>query len=68
MRKILPSESVFAFAAWLTCRKQSLTVGRHNDTAADMAVLADRWCKTNNIPPPRNGIYPDNIIQPDVDL
>ena len=65
-KKILPSEAIFAFAAWLTTREESLTVGYHENTCGEMAELADLWCKTNDLKPIRNDVYPNNITQPQV--
>lgn len=61
--KVTASEAVYGFAAWLTCRRQAITIGTTHD-AASVANLVKQWCDTNNLPPPRDGVYPDNITQP----
>ena len=63
MEKITASEAVYGFAAWLTCRKDAVTLGANND-AAIVAELVGKWCKINELPRPRDGIYPDNIKMP----
>jgi hypothetical protein len=58
------SEAVYGFAAWLTCRQEAVTLGAaHN--AATAAELVKRWCDTNKLPPPRDGVYSGNITQPE---
>lgn len=57
------SEAVFGFAAWLTCRDETVQLGATED-ASPVAELADKWCKTNKLLPPRSEIYPDNIVHP----
>lgn len=63
--KITASEAVFGFAAWLTCRKNSIKIGAKYD-AGIMAQLAEEWLKTNKLSAPRENIYPKNITQPKV--
>ena len=63
--KISPSEAVFAFAAWLASRRSPVTLSRHHD-AAPAANLAAQWCQINELPEPRDGIYPANIRQPEL--
>jgi hypothetical protein len=62
--KMTASEAVYGFAAWLTCRQEAITLGATHD-AAPAADLVKRWCDTNNLPPPRDGVYPGNITQPE---
>lgn len=59
------SEAVYGFAAWLTCRQEAITLGAAHD-AAPAADLVQRWCATNNLPPPRDEVYPGNITQPEL--
>jgi hypothetical protein len=47
-----PSEAVYGFAGWLTCRDEPVIFGsRHN--AAIAAELVDAFCKSQNLEPPR---------------
>mgnify|MGYP001587878508 FL=1 len=64
--RIIASEALFGFAAWLTCRTQALMIGANYD-AAPMAVLVKIWCDTNDLPEPRDHVYPQNIKQPSSD-
>lgn len=61
--KITASEAVFGFASWLTCRKETIRVGAKQD-AGKIAQLVKEWLEINNLPMPRENIYPKNIIQP----
>ena len=62
--KITASEALFGFMGWLTCRREVVTFSAaHN--AAEAADLVKRWCETNNIPGPRDEVYPNNITQPE---
>lgn len=63
MEKITASEAVFGFAAWVTCRTDVVKAGATED-AAVWAEMAAEWCKENDLPQPREGIYPQNITQP----
>jgi hypothetical protein len=62
--KITASEALFGFMGWLTCRREVTTLSAaHNaDIAAD---LIKEWCEVNNLSSPRDGIYPQNITQPE---
>lgn len=61
--RITASEAVFGFAAWLTMHKQIVSFGANVD-CAPAAELAGKWIKENNLPDPREGVYPHNITQP----
>ena len=61
--QITASEAVFGFAAWLTSHRESVTIGSNHD-ASIIADLVAEWCKANELDDPREGIFPDNIIQP----
>lgn len=50
---ILPSEAVYAFAAWLTCRKQLVTLGSTCD-AAPVAELVKEFTESQEWKPPRD--------------
>lgn len=62
--KITASEALFGFMGWLTCRHETITLGSSQD-AAIAADLVKQWCETNNLPYPREGVYPMNITQPE---
>ena len=66
MSDISASEAVFGFAAWLTCLEHPVILGAKHD-AAIAAELAELWCQTNTLSPPRDGVYPQNITQPKSD-
>ena len=58
------SEALFGFMGWLTCRREAVTLGAAHD-AAVVVDLIKHWCEVNNLPPPRNYVYPGNITQPE---
>ena len=58
------SEALFGFAAWLTCQKDPVTFGS-TVNSSPMVDLVTRWMTANDLPPPREGIYPKNIVQPE---
>ena len=60
--RITASEAVYGFAAWLSCRTEGILHGE--DDAARMANLVKEWIKENNLPDPREGVYPHNLTQP----
>lgn len=66
-----PSEAVYGFAAWLTCRK-ARTIMSASDDAAPIADLVAQFCKVNNLPDvsvnwPNKLIHPsDEVAVPDV--
>lgn len=62
--KITASEALYGFIGWLTCRMEAVTLSAVHD-AAIAADLVKQWCEVNDIPPPRDGIYPGNITQPE---
>ncbi len=57
-----PSESVYGFAAWLTCRAEK-TVMSATDDAAPIADLVAQFCKVNNLPDVSEH-WPNNLIHP----
>ena len=65
--RIIASEALFGFAAWMTCRTQALMIGANYD-AAPVADLVKKWCDANGLPEPRDGIYAKNIKQPKAEL
>lgn len=56
------SEALYGFAAWLTSRSKSVTIGAKHD-AAIVADLVKEWSEYNNLEPVRD-IYPKNIKHP----
>lgn len=62
--KMTASEALFGFMGWLTCRPEAVTLGAAHD-AAVAADLVKLWCEVNNLPSPRDGVYPGNITQPE---
>jgi len=44
-----PSEAVYGFAAWLTCRDEKIVMSA-SDNAAPIADLVQRFCEKNNLP------------------
>lgn len=61
--KLSPSESVYAFAAWLTSRKQK-TVMSAADLATPAADRVNEFVKANKLKEPRES-YHKNIVHPD---
>lgn len=61
--KVLPSEALFGFVAWLTTREPKVTFGSDVD-ASEAARLVGLYCDTNDFREPREGIYPDNLKTP----
>jgi hypothetical protein len=47
-----PSEAVYGFAGWLTCRADPVTFGSTHDAALP-AELVDAFCKSQGLEPPR---------------
>ena len=63
MTEILnPSEAVYGFAAWRTCREEK-TVMSSGDDAAVIADLVAQFCKVNNLPAISEH-WPSNLIHP----
>lgn len=57
-----PSEAVFGFAAWLTCREER-TVMSASDDAGIIANLVEEFCKVNNLGP-LSEHWPQHLIHP----
>lgn len=57
---VLPSEALYGFMGWLTCRETPVTLGSNHD-AAIAADLVDAYCVSQNFESPRDGVYPDNL-------
>lgn len=60
---ISASEALFGFAAWLTMQDPPVTFGA-TANAAPMADLVQKWMVANDLDPPREGIFPENIKHP----
>jgi len=62
-RKTLrPSEAVYGFAAWLTCRKDTLKIGSSHD-ASQIAELCKLFCEENYLSDPGDN-WTDILIHP----
>lgn len=57
-----PSEALYGFSAWLTCRKQKIVMSSSDD-AAPVAELVAEFCKVNNLPEPIEG-WQNNLVHP----
>lgn len=51
-----PSEAIFAFAAWLTCRDEELTLSGHHD-AAPIVRLVAAFNESQGFAPPRDDYH-----------
>ena len=61
--KVLPSEALMMFLAWLTTRQEEVTFsGKHN--AAKAVELFKEFAKANNLEEIRNDVYPENLVMP----
>ena len=56
------SEAIYAFAAWLTTRDESITISAKHD-AGSVASLVDQFVKHNKWAEPGKN-YPDNFSHP----
>ncbi len=61
--KVLPSEAVYMFVAWITTRKEEVAAGGNTDCAV-WPELIGRFCDHNSLVPPRDKVYPDNLEHP----
>lgn len=57
-----PSEAVYGFAAWLTCRNEK-TIMSASDDAAPIVELIKQFCKVNHLPEVSEQ-WPHNLIHP----
>jgi len=60
--KVLPSEALYGFAAWLTTRDEAITFGSTHD-AAVVADVVNQYCKAQGYEDPRDSHYPNNIVR-----
>jgi hypothetical protein len=57
-----PTDALFGFAAWLTCREATLTLGGYHEAGPVVEALTT-WMKANGLPDVSEE-YPKNITQP----
>jgi hypothetical protein len=57
---VLPSEALYGFAGWLTCRRDPVTIGSTHD-AAPVADLVNEFCTSQEFEHPRDDVYPNNL-------
>jgi len=62
-KKVLPSEALFMFAAWLTSRRVPLTVGA-SCNAAPICEMVAEFIEHNDLKPLRDEVYPHNLSHP----
>ena len=62
MAELSASEALYGFAAWLTCRDESIAAGAKHDAAVWAGKVAD-FCETNNLSEPKDG-WEKNLIHP----
>ena len=60
--KLTAPEAVYGFAAWLTCRKNPITLSSTND-ASEICNLVDEFLKVNSLGDPRDN-YSDYLTHP----
>ena len=61
-KELNSSESVYRFAAWLTCRKEKTVMSANDDTAI-IADLCKEFCARNNLPEVSKD-WPNYLIHP----
>lgn len=59
---LTPAEAVFGVFAWLTTRKESVTLSSCHDSAT-AAELAARFCAANDLGECRES-WPENLVHP----
>lgn len=59
--KVLPSEALYGFAAWLTTRDEAITLGSTHD-ASVVADVVKQYCEAQGYENPRDDHYPKNIV------
>jgi len=63
--KLTAPEAVYGFAAWLTCRKNPITLSSTND-ASEICNLVDEFIRTNSLGEPRSN-YCQYLTHPAID-
>lgn len=63
---VLASEAVYVFAAWITTRSTVTTASAAHDSAPIAEIVAE-FCDANDLKPPREDIYPNNLMHPNAD-
>ena len=61
--KLLPSEALYGFAAWLTTRRGTLELGECHD-AAEICELLNEFCIWNDLEPIRDETWPNFSMPP----
>ena len=59
--RVLPSEAICGFVGWITTRKEVVVVSRKHD-CSDIVRLVEEFCDAQGYEPPRNRIFPKNIV------
>lgn len=62
MEKVLPSEAVYGFAAWVSSKDE--LIGTPLEQCALLAEWVQEYCMVNNFESPREGVYPKNLEYP----
>jgi len=60
--KLIASEALFGFAAWLTTREETTKMGASEDCAPIVGLIS-QFCEENNLPDPRDG-WENNLVHP----
>ena len=56
------SEALYGFVAWLTAREELTVMSMRHDAAIIVDLIAE-FCKTNNLPDPRDG-WEKDLVHP----
>lgn len=59
---ITASEALYGFTAWLSCRKENITLGQSQNPIVIPPLIA-AYCKANDLNAPRNN-YAEHLIIP----
>lgn len=62
--KLLPSEAVIAFVAWLTTRDEATVMGASHDSAVAATLVRD-WIAVNQLKAPREDFGGVDLRQPE---
>ena len=63
LEKVRPSEALFMFVAWLSCRKEIQTIGASEDCAPWPDLLKE-FIEHNKLEDVRDNRYPGNLEHP----
>ncbi len=61
--KVLPSEALFMFAAWITTRDEAVSAGSGHECSI-WAKLVSEFCEHNGFEEVRADVYPHNMEHP----